>query len=59
MEHRHNATASQRATHLFTAPAQVCLAHVIFFPKECNTRTSHEVTLPSTTLAQARLTAEF
>ena len=27
--------------------------------KECNTRTSHEVTHPSTTLAQARLTSEF
>ena len=26
---------------------------------ECNTRTSQEVTHPSTTLAQARLTAEF
>jgi hypothetical protein len=25
----------------------------------CNTRTSQEVTHPSTTLAQARLTAEF
>ena len=27
--------------------------------KECNTRTFQEVTHPSTTLAQARLTAEF
>ncbi|CAJ1935522.1 unnamed protein product [Sphenostylis stenocarpa] len=27
--------------------------------KRCNTRTSQEVTHPSTTLAQARLTAEF
>ena len=27
--------------------------------KECNTRTSQEVTHPSTTLAQARLTSEF
>ncbi|WKA09035.1 hypothetical protein VitviT2T_026713 [Vitis vinifera] len=27
--------------------------------KGCNTRTSQEVTHPSTTLAQARLTAEF
>ncbi|CAJ1935502.1 unnamed protein product [Sphenostylis stenocarpa] len=27
--------------------------------KRCNTRTSREVTHPSTTLAQARLTAEF
>ncbi|CAL9213137.1 unnamed protein product [Arabidopsis halleri] len=27
--------------------------------KGCNTRTSREVTHPSTTLAQARLTAEF
>ena len=27
--------------------------------KGCNTRTSHEVTHPSTTLAQARLTVEF
>ena len=27
--------------------------------RECNTRTSQEVTVPSTTLAQARLTAEF
>ena len=29
------------------------------FKRECNTRTSQEVTHPSTTLAQARLTSEF